>query len=927
MVAGEAGIGKSRLVDEFSREVAADPDVIVAIGQCVEFGTVGLPYVPIAGLIRGLADSLGMDAVLDAAGAGAGTLRDLIDGAHSSRAASAAVDRLDEVVTNVLERLSAERPVVVIIEDLHWADPATLDVLRVAARVLRGTSLLIVMTYRSDDVGRGHPLRGFLADLDRNRRVTRIDLGRLTAREVRAQAHDILGAVPTPDEARRLFERSDGVPFFVEELLAHAPASAAVSPSLRELLLARYETQQPLVQRVARALAAGGSGVEHDLLADVVELPDEQLEPVVREAVEAGLIVVTGRGYDFRHALVREAVGGELLPGERRRYHSRYAEVLGAADLPASVARAFRIAHHWYEAHAVEQAFSSSLEGMRLSLDSFAYASAAQLGERALGLWDSVASPDTRSGENRVLLMERTAHAWRRAGEPGRALATVELALSDPEAGAGAIRARLLRDKGLLLENEGRGDAIPELEAALDLLRDGDERELRAEILVELAAQYMVAGRGPDAIGASGAALEAAPHDAHRSRSFAANIRGGTLLHQGHIEEGLADYDLAFAEAGDDYDALLRYYINRSDGLYMLGRFAESVELAEAGLAMAAAAGVERTSGAILAVNTVDPLYALGEWERADRLIDESLDLDPPASFRVYLQRAKVRSVLWRGDPTAAHGLWRGWARFLAAIAEHEEQARASQALDVADLLFAMGDLDGAWEVAGQLVTSERVGSPPQELPLTSVAARVLARRRQASGDRTLHADEESRLRAVVDRDVWPTQPMWRSFVDAELGGDDGAGSDPALWLRAREAATSPEAPVINVLLVELGLARAQVVAGERTGAVETLERLRMRASDLGAGLVVQWADELTESAGLVARPRGTRADFQPDALTPREQQVLALVAEGLTNVQIAERLYLSRKTVSVHVSAVLRKLGASTRTEAVRLAAEQGDD
>jgi DNA-binding CsgD family transcriptional regulator/tetratricopeptide (TPR) repeat protein len=865
---------------------------------------------------------------MEAAGVGGAVLRSLAEQTPSARG-QGGLDRLDEVVTILLEALSAERPMLVLVEDLHWADAATLDVLRFATRVQRTGHLLLVLSYRTDDVERTHPLRQLLADLDRNPRSQRLSLQRLSAREVRAQAHDILGAVPEPADARRLFERSEGVPFFVEELLALGTTSEAVPSSLREVLLGRYDTLDPAAQQIGRILAAAGERVDHALLSTVSEMTDEQLEPPLRAAMEAGLVVVDPRGYDFRHALVREAVGAELLPGERARFHSRYADALESnpTSEPDRAGRAVRIANHRFDAHDVPRAFEAAVVAMRLSLESFAYATAAQLGERALTLWESVDAAEETAGERRAQLMSRVAFAWRKAGEPARALATLDGALEEADPDDIALRARLLRDRGMLLEIEGRGEAIPELESALALLSDGSQPVLRADVLAELASQYMVSGRGESAIAAATEVLQNAPTEAHRSRSFAANMLGGTRLHQGHIDEGLAHYERARIEADGDVDALLRYHINLSDGLFMLGRHGDAVALAESGLAIAAQAGVERTSGAILALNTLDPLFALGQWERADQLIDRSLDLDPPNSYRVYLRRAKIRSLLWHGDVETALWLWRGWTESLSAVAKWEEQTRSSQALDFADLHLAADDLDTAWEFAGQLLGDPRLGTPAQELPVTATAARIIGRRRRAAGDATLQSDDESRLRAVLDRDVWPTQALWRSLVDAELGGDDGAGSNPALWLTARAVAEAPETPITNRLLVELGLARSFVVAGDRGAAAVTLEELRARAGELGAGLMVGWAQTLIDSAGLGAKPKPLRSDAKDRELTAREQQVLDLVAEGLTNGQIAGSLYLSPKTVAVHVSAILRKLGASTRTEAVRLASSLRPD
>jgi DNA-binding CsgD family transcriptional regulator/tetratricopeptide (TPR) repeat protein len=922
VVGGEAGIGKSRLLEEF-RDSLGDSAVVVS-GQSVEFGTVGLPYVPLAGVFRGLAAAYGPDTVVEAAGASQQTLRAMIDGAPPvERDERMGIDRLDEVVTTLFERLSAIRPLVVMIEDLHWGDPATLDVLRFAARVLQTGRLLIVLTYRTDDVGRGHPLRPFLAELERNRRTTRVMLARLSATEVRAQAHALLGSAPSTEQGRALFERSEGVPFFVEELVGvdRAGDGVPVPDTLRELLLGRYETLGPGAQQVVRVLAAGGGRVDHEVLTEISGQPAADLELALHEAIDAGVLVVTGRQYDFRHALVREAVNAELLPGESSRVHVGYARSLESrTGNPArAAARAVLISYHWMEAHALEEAFRSSLEGMRLCRAAFAYASSAQLGDRALDLWDRVPDAAAVATITHVQLLEHTALAWRNAGEASRALATIDLALAEADPAEPEIVARLLRNKGVMLTVDARPDAIAVFEQALSLLPDESDAMLRANILAEVAAQYMVSGRIDDALAAATKSLEEAPDDARRTRSIAANIRGGTLAHEGMIEEGLADLERARVEAGDDRDALLRYYVNMSDILQLLGRFDDSLDVAGQGLDLARSAGVERTSGAILAVNTVDPLFALGEWDRADELITSSLELNPPTVFRLYLRRAKMRSTLWRGDPRAALAQYEHWSTSGQELAEYEDQTRAGLALDLASVYLALGDPHAAWLQALPLIDLPRLASPGWNLPLAAVAARAIARVRESDNDSAALDEEEARLRLLVSREGWPTQPIWAAVVDAELSGDDGTGTDVGRWLAAREAASAPEGATLTRILIEHGLARAQVLSGDRAGASQTLDDLRAAAGAVGAGLVVRWADELASRAGLGGHQPPHMVD---DALTAREQQVLELVAEGLSNGQIAERLFISRKTVSVHVSAILRKLGAASRTEAVRLAA-----
>ncbi len=917
VLGGEAGIGKSRLIDEFVGSLPAG--TVTVFGQCVEFGTVGIPYAPLVGVLRDLVDAVGADAVFAAAGGGATTLRTLVEARTPiERDERLGVDRLDEVVTTIFERLSTERPLVVVIEDVHWADPATLDVLRFLVRMVRSGRLLLLVSYRSDDITRGHPLRGLLAEFERNRRVTRILLPRLDAAEVRTQLEGLLGVTPSAEQSRLVFDRSEGVPFFVEELVGPGGLDG-VPPTLRELLLARYESLGAPARRIVRVLAAGGGRTDHDILEAITGATGDELDAPLREAVDAGVIVTAGRGYDFRHALVREAVVEELLPGERAEVHGRYAEALAsqAVEPAGRAARAVLVSAHWLEAHDLEQAFRTALEGMHLSRAAFAYGSAAQLGERALSLWERVPEPQALAGLSHVDLLALVARSWSAAGEAQRAIATIDVAIAEAGDADRVTRARLLRDRGLTLgKTEGHADSLMMYEQALELLGDADEPRLRAGLLAEAASKYMVSGRSDEALAASSDAIAIAPPDAARIRSIAANVRAGTLTHLGRIDEGAADYALALREAGDDRDALLRYHVNYSDTLHLLGRHRESVEVALAGIRIADASGVARTSGAILALNIVDPLFALGEWDRADALIEDSLDLEPPAVFRVYLRRARIRSVLWRGEPERARTLFERWEPGMRAIAAFEDQVAAGLALDIAEVHLAVGDLDAAWAWAGRVLEEPRLASAPWELPITPVVARVIARRRERLGDPNAFSEEVERMRSVIRRDAWPTREVWSAFAEAELGGPSGTGDDPTMWETALTVADRPETPVLVRLQLLRGLARARLRAGDRAGAASTLEKLRDEASGVGALLIAREAEQLAESAGLTANPRSSDGD----ELTAREAQVLELIAEGLSNGQIAERLFISRKTVSVHVSAILRKLGATSRTEAARL-------
>jgi DNA-binding CsgD family transcriptional regulator/tetratricopeptide (TPR) repeat protein len=925
VIGGEAGIGKSRLLEEFGATV---PEALVLSGQCIDLGAVRVPYAPISGLLRDLVAAYGVDAVLDAAGNGRRTLLGLLEGTRSGAEKDdrSDVDRLNEVLTTLFEHFGAIRPLVIVIEDLHWADPATLDFLRFATRVLTRAPVLFALTFRSDDVGRRHPLRPFLAELERNRRVERITVNRLTRDEVREQVGLIRGSMPSADELTSTFDRSEGVPFFVEQLIGCD--DGGVPATLHELLLGRYEALSDSAQHFLRTLAAGGARVDHSVLMEVCDWPESELEAYAREAIDANLIVVDGAGYAFRHALVRDAIDAELLPGESSRTHAAYAEALSARGIDSTerAGRAVAISFHWMEAHVLDRAFAASLEAMALSTAGFAFASAAQMGERALELWDRVADPSAGAAFDHVELLHRTAIAWRNAGEASRALATLDQALAEADLADGVLVAKLLRAKGVTLTAEGRGDSLDAFERALSHLPVGADPMLRAGTLADLAAQYMVSGHSDKAVALASEALDIAPPEARRSASVAANVRGGTYVHTGRIAEGLADFALAKELAGRDSAALLRYFVNASDVYQLLGQFERSLEIATEGLELARAAGVERSSGAILTVNTVDPLFALGRWQRADELIEASLELEPPAVFRSYLRRAELRSVLWRGDPERAWRLWERSRGPMMKLAEFENQTRAGNALDVSDVAFARGDLEGAWQFAGILLKPERVASPGWTLPLAPMVARLIARRRADGGaDNADNADDEARLREVLAADsFWPTHPLWAAIVDAELSGLTGVGDDVDAWRVAVDATVAQDASVLTRLQVAYGLARAQVLSADRQGAAETLATLRGDAERVGAGLIVTWVDDLAEQAGLPgSRAAGARATHDSE-LTSREQQVLELIAEGLSNGQIAERLYISAKTVSVHVSAILRKVGAASRTEAVRLAAGQ---
>ncbi len=943
VLSGEAGIGKTRLIENFRRNIK--PSALVISGQCVDLGQVAVPYAPIIDLIRQLVAQLGAQTVLEAAGPGRDVLATLLPSlagseqpeSHPSVGAvgTAGLGRLHETVAVILETFARDRPVLAIVEDLHWADSGTLRLLSFIIRALSCDRVMLLLSYRSEDVPRGHPVRGFLTELERTRRVVRHEIGRLSRDQVAAQAREILGSQLGTAAVENVFERSEGVPFFVEELLGldETCSEADLPDTLRELLLARYERLSSETQRTLRLISVGGVRVAHQLVEKVFDGDAGALDSTLREAVSASVLLAEGDSYAFRHALVREAIYTDLLPGERLRFHAAFAEALqeSASETPVAA----EISYHWISARNPRQAFPATLLAMAQAHASYAFASEAQLAERLLELWDELPQAAELAGASRVELTRRAASALRNAGDSERAIAMLDSAIADPEPRSALIQVKLLRDKAAYLTTISKTGSVELLEEALSLLPEDAPQYLRANLLNSLGARQMIHGRFQEAIRLTEQASEAARGCSTRELSIAASISGCSLAHLGELEAGLTVMSSAEHLAEGDGSALLRYRVNASDMTNLLGRYEESVALATEGVARAKALGVERSSGALMASNAVDPLIALGRWELAEEVLDRTLALEPPLAFLVYLRQSKMLLTLWRGDPQRAAELYRGWRGPMERLAAQELQTKMQSALVTAEVLFAVGELEAAWAVTRHLSDSEHCFAPAYDLPLLGIAARVLAKLREkllAGGfppgselaELTLQDLDarEQQWRALVKRSsFWPTIGIWESLVEAELAGAHRTGDDPEAWRRAVQRIAAPDAQAILRPYAAYRLGAALLARGDREAAQQALTRAVEAAEELGARLVSQWAEELAAAAGLALAGQGRkRGAPNSEELTARERQVLALISEGLSNRQIGERLFISTKTASVHVSAILRKLGVATRTEAAVL-------
>lgn len=920
VVGGEAGIGKSRLLGEFRRRAQGQATVVT--GWCLDLGSTPAPYGPLPAILRGLLAVLG-DAAPGAAGPGHDALRLLIPelpdggGAPADRT-PAGPEGLREAVANVIEAAAAIRPLVIAVEDLHWADAATLSMLSFLLRVLDGHPVLFVLTCRLDELRRGGPVRGFLVEAERARLVERVALARLDPIAVRTLVQELTG--PVDDGAlERMLERSEGVPFFVEELACNA--QGPIPDTLRDVLLARFDQLGDDARRVVRIVSASDGDVSHGLLARLADLPDERLDEAIREAALSAILAVRdGEGYGFRHALLREAVHDDLLPGERARLHRAYAEALEDQPGPGRCSVASALAFHWDQAHDVRKALAAAVDAMAEAKRTYAFPSAARFGELALELWDQVPDAAEVVGHDRVALLARLGSILRNAGDGERALAVVTLALDevDPETADPGVYARLLRDRAMYLQNLGRPGSIDLLVEALAVMDRSalDDDRLRAVLLNLLAGRYMIASHFDEAIEMADRASQVAERGGHTTQlSVASNTRGSSRVARGEVARGLDEYRAAW-ETSIDVDSRLRYRVNYSDALTTLGRYREAVRIAEDGIEHARAMGLERTSGAIMAHNMVEPLLELGEIQRAEELLARGLETRTLRVFRLYSAMSQMRALAWRGRVEEAESLLEEWRSTALRTAEVERQVWYSILQCEFAIALSAGDLGTGLVLLQRLLDDE--GIPLARRRRILLDAGWLIAELRAGGQAALAAEK-----AVAVAADWGAlaeelrDPEWTALLTALLD------PDPARLRAAVAIADGEDVPALLRVIVRLELARALVsggVRGDRTEAARVLAEAAGIAAALGHEALRASTDAFGIASGLAAgieRSGGSAPQGEGPELTARERQVLDLVVQGLSNRQIGERLFISAKTASVHVSAILRKLGVATRTEA----------
>ncbi|XTZ18812.1 helix-turn-helix transcriptional regulator [Micromonospora echinospora] len=917
-VNGESGVGKSRLLGEVAAGLR-DAGAVVLTGSCLDIGDAS-PLHPLLQALRRFEAEASHARTCSA-------VRSLLNLFADETPGREGAGTLLERVSRGLHLIAQGRPLVLVLDDLQWVDRSTRQLLLYLLAGLGDMQLSVLAAIRAEALQGAHPLRRVLTELRRLRSVRVLDLAPLDRAATRQLATAIVGRPIAPEAIEQVWRRSGGNPFVVEELARDLrDGRDGLSDTLREIFLDRVEALPPHAHEVVQAVAVGVEPVEHDLLARVVRLPEERLIEAAHAAIAHRLLVCVDNAYHLRHRLVAEVLEHELLPAERAALHRRYADALGAE--PAQLRHA-RSAHHWRLAgepvRALRAAMAAAEEAERLH----GYAEAHRHWSLALD-----AATDTGLGApERATLLEKAAEAAHHCGEHARALALLE----EQAALAGTATCALHIRRARYLAHAGRSAlAEAEYQRALDA-PDCTPRQ-RATAAAHLAELLLHLGRYAEA---GRRAREALARSASVEGSTSEVVLASAAL--GFSEAYLEDPDaglpvmreaLATAERSGRPEDVALAYLHLAELLTgPLNVIEEGVVVARRGAERVTELGLGRTFETRLLAVAANGLFRMGQWAEAEKVIADALRHRPSGADAAELLLARCRLSVAYGDVEAAD-------RDLEAVATLLAGGGARHVLPLLTLRAGLAMWQGRHDEARQAVARGLTETRSDDLVLLATLAwHGLRAEAEAYASRTGRVDLTAvrRLREVTNRvrrtSVQAARPV-RDVVDAflalctaEVGRLDGPG-DPLLWARAAEVWDRRRHPY-PAAYSRLRQAEALLARRGRDATAATLLR---EAYEVAQGLGARPLSE--EIAALATRARvpvpdraaerdGDRAGTaggvhdELSALTPREREVLALVAEGLTNREIGQRLFISERTIGVHVSHIFDKLQVRTRVQA----------
>ena len=832
-VEGEAGIGKSSLLGAF--RAALPPHVIALIGTCDPLST-PRPLGPLVDVAEAL-------------------------GADFGRLVRESAPRTD-VLSALLAALGREgRDLVLMLDDLHWADEATLDAVRFVGRRIASTRALVVGTYRDDEVGRQHPLRVVVGDLATSPAVRRLRLEPLTVESVRELAR---GTELDPAE---LHGRTGGNPFYVTEVVAGAPAR--IPPTVRDAVLARAARLSPSARLTLEAAAVIGPVVDPALLVQVVD------EPAAAECLAKGLLKASEDGYRFRHEVARAAILEATDPAARVELHARVLRAL-EGGWGGDVTHAL-LAHHADSAGEREAVLRHAPEAARDAAAAGAHREAAAQLARA-NRYAGALDPT-----------ERATLAWDLAREH-------------------AVVARY-------------DVAIPAFHAAIELLRHLGDTRREAAALSDLAKALVSAGRNVEAEAASRRAMDvAADLPPGPEKVEVINAQAYLRMLDRDNEQAIA-LGRAAIEMGRDEAAAIASVVQAWNTIgssrILLGDDGGRADL-ETSLRLALEHGLDRNAASAYSVlaSALGEMYRFGDAEpyfEAGLGYMSERDLD---SARLYLEAWRAVSLMHRGRWTEAGTL----AASVLARPNNSAISRMMALLAVGRLRARRGDpdawaaLDEAWSMAEPTGTLQRVGpvraARAEAAWLEGDARRAGEEAAPAFDLAVKHAHPWhigelgwwQRAAGLAPPDISGAAEPWR----LQHAGRHGEAA--AAWLGVNCPFEAARALLESSEVADVEAAYAEF---DRLGARPAAAMAARRLRGLGARTIPR------------GRRPATRTN--PAGLTARELEVLRMVASGRPNHEIAARLFLSQRTIDHHVSAVLGKLGITRRGEAAAAAASLG--
>ncbi|QQS24236.1 MAG: AAA family ATPase [Actinomycetota bacterium] len=929
LITGEAGIGKSRLLEEVLED-ARGRGVLAVLGRCLEHGGEVRPLNAVAEILAELvpiAASLGVSVDPE--------LAPLVSGARAGEttALSQRPALLDGQVRTLLRDVSERQPLAVAIEDLHWADQTTRELLVSLLRARGLERVLLVATYRNDELHRRHPLLPLLAEIERSVRCERIDLTPLPESEVTELARAIVGDQVTEAAGRELSRRCGGNPFYAEEILAAGAGGAGLSAGLRHVVLARSQALGADAARCLQAASTLAAPIDAAVLRSTLDLDDERYLTALDELFRERFLVDTPSGLRFRHDLVREVFLDELLPGERTALFARAADALDRHQ-PRRLGEIARLRH---AAVQLDEALRASMAAAESAEAIGAMAEASECYRRALDIWHRVERAAEITSCSHKQLLRRAARAADKSRDFDQA---VELARMAADA---AAQGDDPYDEGAILYElaqymwnasaPGLDDVIdralavlpvdpPSVERARMEIRRANRLRLRGEV-GEAAVLLRRAANAGRLLGDAG--VEA---DARSTLVYEAAVFGDEHA----LAEVYASWDLALSH--DVGDIAAKIAVNLTNALVFMGRYAECAEVCERGVGIAERHGLMALHGLLTQGNGLQALEPLGRWEHAERVVDDitrrhgAESVHRWASALVGWQQIEVN----RGDySSAARGYLRGF----------ELQSSGYYAGDLAQLGAGLIEVAAAGEappvsidVVDQWVHAIEATEASWTARLVAVAARHLVPPLSAPDhQRAVEAVQGwiDHVQRTADDHYVSAPPVLHAWLDqarAELAAARREPS-PVSWsdlasrwdgLACPFFAADARYRAADALLTTTG----GRVAGDRATAAALLGESIRTAERLGAQPLLHEATDLARRARLVLpsddaqhEEVGTELPF---GLTARELEVLRLVADGRSNGEIGEQLFVSRKTASVHVSNILRKLGAANRIEAAAI-------